>query len=482
LKRLAAVLFCAVVPAVAGAVSISPEGLGQALVYPYYTAQAVNGDAFNTYLSVVNHGADAKALRVRLRESRRGRSVGEFNLLLAPHDTWTGAVVPDAAGGARLISADLSCTGGGVEANSPLLMVLSLGAARDDGSGSEPARVREGFAEVLEMASITDLSLLDALSQGGTGNSRACGDTGLALGSSAAAALRAPSGGLSGTLTLINVASGMNFTVPADALANLASRPFYRLPLDPSADFNAPEIDPVSVVMADGAIYRATWSRAVDAVSAALMRYTASAEYVLDAVTASRTEVVATFPTRHFYLPASGNGSPPFTGKAGWAPDCQGLLGDALYDGFFDRAGSGILDDPRTSDFPEPPPASLWMCASSAVLEVNRNYISAPAAATALLGSTSRGFSNYGVLGRQNGWLVWGPYYDAKLVSLASSTRTDALTGTTTTGTQAYFGFPTVGFSARSFSNGTLSCASGRCMGNYGGAYPLQYTRKITSP
>jgi hypothetical protein len=67
-------------------------------------------------------------------------------------------------------------------------------------------------------------------------------------------------------------------------------------------------------------------------------------------------------------------------------------------------------------------------------------------------------------------------------VSLSSSTRTDNVTGTTTPGVQTYWGFPMLGFFARTFSNGTLSCASGQCMGNYGGAYPLQFVRKITTP
>jgi len=35
------------------------------------------------------------------------------------------------------------------------------------------------------------------------------------------------------------------------------------------------------------------------------------------------------------------------------------------------------------------------------------------------------------------------------------------------------------GFVVRTFSNGTLHCSAGTCLGNYGGAYPLDYRRVI---
>src|SRR6266540_6068057 len=64
----------------ATAVSLGSDGLGQALIFPYYTVQSASGNAFNTYLSVVNHAADAKAIRVRFREGRLSREVLAFNL------------------------------------------------------------------------------------------------------------------------------------------------------------------------------------------------------------------------------------------------------------------------------------------------------------------------------------------------------------------------------------------------------------------
>ncbi|HWH39709.1 MAG TPA: hypothetical protein VNU21_07710, partial [Usitatibacter sp.] len=93
----------------AGAVTPGADGLGQALIYPYYTVQSAGGDAFNTYISAVNHTAQAKALRVRFREGRLGRETLSFNLFLSANDVWTGAAVP-AGDGTRLVTTDASCT------------------------------------------------------------------------------------------------------------------------------------------------------------------------------------------------------------------------------------------------------------------------------------------------------------------------------------------------------------------------------------
>jgi len=88
-----ATAFGAAVPA--HAVNLNPDGLGQALIYPYYTVRTADGgNAFNTYLSVVNTAAQAKAVRLRVREGRAGKPVLDFNLYLGPNDVWTAAMVP----------------------------------------------------------------------------------------------------------------------------------------------------------------------------------------------------------------------------------------------------------------------------------------------------------------------------------------------------------------------------------------------------
>src|SRR5258708_2308798 len=105
----AAVSLAALASMNASAVYLDPEGLGQALIYPYYTVRSVNGNAFNTYVSVINHEATTKALRVRFREGLNGREVAGFNLFLSTFDTWTGSLVPT-ADVAKVVTTDNSCT------------------------------------------------------------------------------------------------------------------------------------------------------------------------------------------------------------------------------------------------------------------------------------------------------------------------------------------------------------------------------------
>src|SRR3954451_3742076 len=96
----------------AQAVSVNPDGLGQALVYPYYTVRdQVAGNPYNSLLSVVNSTASAKAVKVRFLEGKNSREVLDFNLYLSPKDVWTAAILPDtASGGAKVGTLDLSCT------------------------------------------------------------------------------------------------------------------------------------------------------------------------------------------------------------------------------------------------------------------------------------------------------------------------------------------------------------------------------------
>jgi hypothetical protein len=49
----------------AHAVNLNPDGLGQVLIYPYYTTRNDDaGNAFNSLLSVVNSTASVKAVKV----------------------------------------------------------------------------------------------------------------------------------------------------------------------------------------------------------------------------------------------------------------------------------------------------------------------------------------------------------------------------------------------------------------------------------
>src|SRR5437762_5074217 len=92
----------------AQAVNVNPDGLGQALVYPFYDTQGTSAP-YNSLLSVVNSTNSGKVVKVRFLEGRASREVLDFNLWLSPRDVWTAAIIPSGAG-AGIITADLSCT------------------------------------------------------------------------------------------------------------------------------------------------------------------------------------------------------------------------------------------------------------------------------------------------------------------------------------------------------------------------------------
>jgi hypothetical protein len=483
----------------ASAVTLNPDGTGQALIYPYYTAQSTGNDAFNafnTYISVVNHTADAKAVRLRFREGRLGKSVLDMNVYLSPNDVWTGAVVPFGTG-TRLVSTDSSCTEPRfaieLAPGSPPFIDFrndAFSGSNDDGAGAGLDRTREGFVEIIEMATLTGASAT-AVTHNSSGVPSNCGAV-----AGWSPTVAAPSGGLSGTLTLINVANGTDFDVNAEALDALATRPFFRLPGDPYPDFNAAEIDAVSIVQGSAATYRSTWTRPVDAVSAVLMRDRATAEYVLDSATASLTDMVMTFPTRSFYVTPSSV-TAPFNASPQWSANCatsgSSRFGEALTLRFFNREeasafASGI--DPGEG-LPIPPrPAACAAASVSTIRNLSLAHMPRDVGATPALGSITGGLAGEGIAAGpaifvtpntrfSNGWIDFRMPSNARMVSTAQSSRVVHASGTQFLSAHTFLGLPFVGFSARVFRNGTLRCDAGACQGNYGGAFPFKYRRNV---
>ncbi len=470
-------------PCASHAVRLDPDGVGQALIFPYYTAQSAGPNPLNTYLSIVNHAADAKALRVRFRDGRMGAETLAFNLFLSPNDVWTAAIAPSGTSGATLVTADTSCTDPAFSATGHSINFrnTAYSGANDDGAGAGLDRTREGFVEVLEMATLAGASA-QAVVHNNLGAPSNCA----AMQGNASPATGAPTGGISGTFTLINVANGMDFSGNADALADLGTRPYFRVATDPYPDLNALEIDTVSAVVLNGNMYRSTWARAVDAVSAVLMRGRWQGEYVLDTATASQTDMVVTFPTKRFYV-TSGTMASPFSGNPGWAVDCGNPVnptrGEVIVYAAFDREELGGTHIPQT-DFAEVPTSVDTLCGVANVFSVVDDGSGSPATGpTGVLGSVARGLSSGDAQARlasQDGWILIVPTRTQRFVSGGTSSRMNVLAGTVTGGSHSFAGLPVVGFTVRTFQNGTLSCGGISCQGNYGSAFPLKYLRSIS--
>src|SRR5205823_671245 len=138
----------------ADAVNLNPNGLGQVLIYPYYTTNADGaGNAYNSLLSVVNSTNSAKAVKVRFLEGKDSKEVLDFNLFLSKKDVWTAAIVPNGSGGASVVSVDKSCT---IPSNTnfappngvPFVnFVYASGGTDPDGGGDGLDRTKEGYVQ-----------------------------------------------------------------------------------------------------------------------------------------------------------------------------------------------------------------------------------------------------------------------------------------------------------------------------------------------
>lgn len=465
LAALVAVGSAALLAGEAQAVSLSADGKGQALVFPYYTVQSVGTAAFNTYLSVINSEPAAKVIRVRFREGRNAREVASFNLYLAGGDIWTAAVVPDGQG-AHLVTNDASCINGPFppgQLSSYTFSNTNYTGASSDGLGVGLDRTREGYIEMIEMAVLRGPSDLAVTPAGGSSVPLNCAAV---QGPTATLELDAPLGGLTGHTTLINVTNGMDFTMRADALADLTIRPFYRDFNDPYPDFNSAEVTPVSHFLVNGRSYRLTWANGVDAVSSVLTRRSIANETILDPGTNSHAEWVVTLPMRRFY--SSNFGTAPQT----YPPNPLAGLPYLLHWRPRDGSGASLVSFCGT------------LCPPS-TYEVNPRLPWATNVVTFARGSTAAGeiIAESEVLGSKNAMRLTLPSAavagvgvmdfagEGPTITIQSATSISIADGAVSQAGGSLRGVQALGFMVRTFQNGFLTCGAITCQGNYGGSF-----------
>ena len=479
--------------AVAGtahAVYQNPNGLGQALIYPYYTVQSVNGNNYNTYLSVVNTTSQGKALKVRFREGKNSREVLDFNLFLSPNDVWTAAVVPadaTATSAGRIVTGDTSCTNppipaAGVDFRNTQYASTGL----TDGTGTGLDRTREGYAEIIELATVTNATMLAGITHTAAGVPANCATVQTTTGALGTTNIGAPTGGLAGSYTLINVNNGADMGGNATAFANL-----FAAPIDTvlgNENVNLTNADPVSVVVSQQPTGTAVYTnafplgRGVDAVSSTIMHSSVINEYALDTATRSNTDWVLTFPTKRYYI-TSSSATAPFTNFYTSLGACE-QISFTYFNREEQSATAGAADfSPSQGATPDS------LCWESTVMSIRNGASHVPTGtATGVLGSLNSAPVNIRT-GFQNGWgrvtFTGTNSQTPGLVSGATSTARNVNTGAAVTGAVTYRGLPVVGFMARTLFNGNLSCtgttgAAVTCQGSYGSLFDHKYEQNIT--
>ncbi len=465
----------------AGAVHVNPAGLGQALIYPYYTVRAGATGSYNTYLSIVNTTSNTKAVKVRFLEGKNGKPALDFNLYLSPFDVWAAAVVPvnglDATQGAKLITVDNSCTTPSFKANGYQLAFSNAAYAGIDAESPSLDRTNEGHFEIIEMGNITGTITTGILhtAAGVPANCAVLNDAAFS------GAIAKGSGGLMGSASLINVNSGTDYSYNPVALADFNTvSPLWSAPGSavPNLGSVFPKISKIidddgNIVVSD---WTATAANPADPVSAVLMFSSTINEFILDTGTQSGTDWILTFPTKSSYvdndplqngLRLNTAATRPFESNFGVGGSCDHAeMNGSQYDREEARATEiSTLGQPIAS-----PPILCW---SANVLTFQNTL----GKASNLLNSTNvnirRGFYT-------NGWatlnfpLVTKTPSSAHMLPNANTTINNS-----TPRNAVYYGLPVVGFMAHDFINGNVG--SPPVMSAYGGNFDHKGRRQIVT-
>lgn len=435
------------------AVEVNPKGLGEALIFPYYTT---TGD-YDTYINLVNDSDDFKALKVRFRESMNGAVVLAFNLYLSPGDHWSAVVYPtNDAAGAQVASADTSCTVPLSISDGERVPLSADSYAGDAMNGRE--RTREGFVEVIEMATIgmglglgaEDWSDYILHVNGVPGNCRNLANAWEAGNTWAVNSLNGASlanGGLHGYGVLVDVYEGTVASYDALALSNFTRTDAE--PLHTAPDAEVPHLgsgDTRFSMLTDAGYITGSADTGVDAVSALLMQASIHNDYILEPSVAAATDWVITFPTKNHYINGSGD-SAPFT--SAWSASSSFACEETVLD-YFDREQRPPFEPPPGFPPLQTPPRQ-GLCAQANVL----SFQPSSPKRSVLEASLERNGHEYVLLeGYDNGWatLSFGP-------SRAPLTA----------GSYSLQGLPLVGFSLHRFTNGAVGSPTMPILSNYVG-------------
>jgi hypothetical protein len=345
----------------ANAVNVNPDGLGQVLLYPYYTVNGGN----STLVSIVNTTDQAKAVKVRFLEALNSAEVLDFNLYLSPFDVWTAAVTRT-ADGAALFTGDTSCTvpnavgkdNGGpsstfkpfeFESNNPDIAGLA-GVVRIAGSLTPitvAQRVRQGHVEVIEMGNLLDEAapstfrprswtihagainnrtpnncpaLQAAWTAGGTAGQWLVNRSRAVVAANDGTVAPEPivgGGGLFGAGTIVDVEFGRSLSYNADAIdgfyrADGLASPGNTLHFEPGDTF--PNLSQARTsnlgfvtanIITNGSVVTTSYDEATEggikAVSAVLMSRFIYNEYNMQTSLSAASEWVVTFPTKRLH-------------------------------------------------------------------------------------------------------------------------------------------------------------------------------------
>ncbi|MGY6588972.1 MAG: hypothetical protein ACXIUB_11885 [Wenzhouxiangella sp.] len=513
---------------VSNAVNVNPDGLGQVLLYPYYTARGGN----DTYISIVNTTDRGKAVKIRFIEALNSREVLDFNIYMSPFDVWTAAITATDEGGAKMITRDTTCTvpyfvgmsddGVGEQA----FLDFEFTGEKADGGPTGIERTASGYIEVIEMGTFIEQPdnssganvvpwsakhvtggqprncqwFVDAWTRNLDGGGQFFEDgEGPEFGFDTEIGA---SGGLFGAASIINVQEGTMFSYNATAIDGFwtvgttsHTNPDSLLPSLASINNNT------SFVFNNGQLATHTWAPGVElfGLNATLAFDRLMNEYVTEAGIGARTEWVLTFPTKRFHTDVQtfeltpNEPIPPFTRTWNVSGDSVAQACEDLSFRFWDREEAPYPttpDDPTPIPpivSPRPPvidpeipePDLFQLCREANVIRFGADD---NVAATEILGEPVRegqrqlGYTNF-ALPFDAGWVR----FDLAQVPSDSPVFDDVQRRQSLPAQNGDVveGLPVIGFGVSTFTNGTLS--GGSVLSNYGGTFNHRGSRSIVA-
>lgn len=501
----------------ASAVNLNPDGLGQVLIYPYYTVNK-NGHSPNnlqTLFSVVNTTDQGKAVKVRFVEGYNSREVRDFHLYMSPYDVWTANLFHlPGEDQANLITADESCTVPQIKGATASSAIGKLPDGRSylrftnarysgafaDGGPTGLDRTREGHFELIEMGTVTNAtegSLTAITHVAGVPN-----DCAQVIGAWVATPagywiqdpntdIDPPTGGLFGSALMVDLLDGTAAAYSADAIEafltgdqNLHNRPGEVNPSLSSVGGSDPSV--TAYVFNNGQLIQATYGAAVgagrniDSVSALFMHDNLFNEYVLGGVANAATDWVVTFPTKRYYVDpiiVGATAIQPFTRRFTSAGGGTANVEVGLFP--FDRE-EGSPGSCTGSDIDNP---NCGVCFSPCddtsfappVLSYESQIISFQTAAdfdadptSPLLGSALASNVDVRADYLSEGWMRLG---------LNPTSETHALSASTDG--EVFYGLPATGFAVQNFQNANVTPGS---LANYSGLWKHKGSRDCEVP
>jgi hypothetical protein len=483
----------------ANAVYLNGDGLGQVLIYPYYTVR--NGNS--TALTVVNTTNAGKAVKVRFLEGYNSREVLDFNLYMSPHDVWVAQIVP-VGSGAGIYTPDNSCTVPPLPHTSAAAFPFSsygydghYASIPADGGPTSIDRTKEGYLEMIEMGTVTNANYnsLNAITHNLNGVPPGCQQVNDAWTSNSANPywlinnsfdITAASGGLFGSGTVVNVPLGTIEGYNAEAVDNFwlagsffHSDPGSLLPALYTGDSLTSYVYTATATSGAGAavigtVYSALAADRASPVTSLFMADTLYNEYWTSTGNFKvDSEWVITFPTKRFFVDAYSAGGPvprkPFDVAFNKTVGTNGVAGSSCSTigvGFFDREEQHPGLAPGNI-CPSPIQCGPVVLPTQLCYEVNTVTWNQPQPA-AYKASTILG-SNLAVdieTGYTNGW-----------ASLDMTNGASAQRQLTSQASQNVFnGLPGAGFWVTQFVNGNL----GGVLANYTSLYRHKLHRACT--